>query len=152
MKKEETQEQTNHEEEIANLNNKLLRVLADYQNLQRQTATQVESMRVSSISDIVKGMSEIYDDLQLAIQNMDESARPGVQSILEKIKKIITEQGCEVIAPNTGEDFDAGTMEAITQIETKDDKQINKIAQLVSVGIKYNENILKPARVITYKK
>lgn len=146
-------------DKIKDLENKLARALADYQNLQKQTARQVEAMRISSLTDFLVKLVEIYDDLRLAVDNQKDNGS-GLEMILNKIKVLIEGYGCSIILPQKGEIFNNREMEAVGETElsvkevkpdpNKGKQKTGTVAELIRSGLKQDDNILKPAQVLIY--
>ncbi len=131
--------------DIEELNNKYLRSLADYQNLEKQTQAWREDFVKFANQGLIKQILEILDDLEKAQAHLKDD---GLQIIIEKLKGILKNNGVEEI-DLTGKEFDPTLAEAI---EVKPGKEDHKVVEIVAKGYKLNEKVIRPAKVVVSKK
>ncbi|MEP7166856.1 MAG: nucleotide exchange factor GrpE [Candidatus Woesebacteria bacterium] len=131
---------TECEMKLAETEGKYKRALADYQNLERQTAE--SSMRFAKLAtkDFVEQLVEPYDHLLLAAKHVKDK---GLDMVITQFKHVFESQGLQEINP-VGLPFDPQTMEAIDTKEGEEDK----VVEVVSVGYALNGIVIKPAKVI----
>ena len=114
---------------VANLEDKLKRSLADFQNLQRKTKTDIEQGINTQVDKFLLKFLTIYDDFiraktVLAEQKVNTS---GLDSILKNIDSLLKEYNVKPIDV-IGEIFDPNLHEAVSivQDDSLDDGTITK--------------------------
>lgn len=139
------------DEKLEETKDQLKKALADYQNLKKDMDKRLEFERGLIRATLLKRMIELSDDIDVAIDHVrDEKGwREGVTQILEKSRNIITDMGAELIDTKTGDDFDPGVHEAVAVAHGGEDGTISKVLQN---GYRIGDMIIRPARVIVYKK
>jgi molecular chaperone GrpE len=124
---------------------KYLRALADYQNLQKQQAKERQEFVKFAIEDFLNDIIPVYDHLKLSLKGLSEEERAnpwaqGVALVLKQFKEVLATNGVEEIA-TVGQPFDYESMEALSgQGET--------VKQEVSPGYRLNGKVVRPAKVI----
>lgn len=128
------------EEKYEELNNKYLRSLADYQNLERQTNAWREDFVKFANQGLITQLLEILDDLENAQEHLQDN---GLKIILDKLKKILKNSGLEEITA-AGQQFDPVFMEAV-QIEPGETDQ--QVTRVLRKGYTLNGKVIRAAKV-----
>lgn len=144
------------EDEKLEIQNKMVKALADYQNLERSIANRVESRLGQMKRNVASSLIEIVDDLKFGNEaaqklNLQPEAAlwlEGLLGTLKKMEKALGELGIVLIEVNIGDQFDSSIHEAISIVEGEVD---NKIAQVIQFGYKMGDFTIRPARVIVSK-
>lgn len=144
------------EDEKLEIKNKLMKALADYQNLERSIDQRVETKLAQLKRKVASSIIEIIDDLKFGKDaagklNVDNEGRAwleGMLSTMNKMEKAIGELGISLIEVKAGDQFDSSIHEAIG---TLPGKQENVIADLVQPGYMMGDSVVRAARVIVYK-
>jgi len=137
--------QENLNKEVAQLNEKYLRSLADYQNLQRQTDTWKEEFTGRANQDLITKLLEILDDLEKACEHLQDE---GLKIILEKFQTILKNNGLEELEV-LGKDFDPGNCEAIGTVPGEVHHKIIRVEQK---GYLLNNKVIRAAKVLVSSK
>ena len=74
------------EAKIAELNDKYLRSLADYQNLEKQTRTWRNDFVKFANQDLILKLLEVLDDLEKAREHLNDD---GLKIIIDKLNTIL---------------------------------------------------------------
>lgn len=124
---------------------KYLRALADYQNLQKQQAKERQEFVKFAVEDFLDEIIPIYDHLKLSLKglNEEEKANPwaqGVALVLKQFKEVLAANGVEEIT-TIGQPFDHESMEAL-------EGQGEIVKQEVNPGYRLNGKVVRPAKVI----
>ena len=127
------------------LNEKYLRALADYQNLEKQTAAWREDFVKFSNASLISQILEVVDDLEKACEHL---ADDGLKLVLDKLKAILKNAGLEEILVD-GLEFNPEQMEVVS---VEPGEENNKVAKVVQKGYILNGRILRPAKVIIWQK
>ena len=136
---------TDLEIKVEEINNKYLRSLADYQNLEKQTAIWREDFVKFSNGVLIKQILEVVDDLEKACEHL---ADDGLKIILDKLKNILKNTGLEEISVE-GLEFNPEQMEVIS---VEPGEENNKVAKVLQKGYILNGRIIRPAKVIIWVK
>ncbi|MCL4397769.1 nucleotide exchange factor GrpE [Patescibacteria group bacterium] len=129
------------EAQVAELNNKYLRSLADYQNLEKQTQTWRDEFIKFANQGLIIKLLEIVDDLEKAQEHLQDE---GLKIIIDKMKTIFKNNGLEEIEV-AGQEFNPADMEAVQVEPGEEDHQVTRILQK---GYKLNGKIIRPAKVV----
>lgn len=138
------------EEKNQELNDRLLRRLAEFENYKKRTEQdQLNILKYAAEPFIIKVLS-IYDDLERSLAHIDEENRQslvdGLNMIHDKFTKILTEQGVEKLK-TIGEQFDFNIHEALMR-QPSDEVPSNTILNEIEPGYIYKDKIIKHAKVI----
>ncbi|MDO4562731.1 MAG: nucleotide exchange factor GrpE [Clostridia bacterium] len=100
------------------LNEKYLRVLAEYDNFRKRTVRERESIYPEAKAAVVKEFLPLLDNLEraLAAANEGESLCEGVKMVLKQMKDILKNLGVEEIK-TVGEEFNPNLHNAVMHVE-----------------------------------
>ena len=134
------------QEEINKQNDKYLRMLAEYDNYRKRTATEGEKHRIMGISSAVVARLPVIDSVNRALEVLsgDDKAYEGIQQIKKQFEQSLTKIGVEEIAAQ-GCDFDPEWHNAVMQEENAE--QAGKVIQVFQAGYKYGNYVIRPAMV-----
>lgn len=141
--------QTNNNIKVPNneeiLKGQLARAMADYANLQKRTDEERGTMfKLASISFMTK-ILPIIDNLKQAQNHVKDS---GIAMIIGQLENLAKEEGFQEIKINVGDEFSEQNMEATEVLETQNEKENNKVAEIVMCGWKYSDGtVVRHARV-----
>ena len=148
-----TDEQINKlKEENTDLKDKWQRALADYQNLERRTQTEISQRVSEKTNNLLFNFLNIYEDFLRAENSLSKEKidTSGIIAVIKNMENILAENNIKPIEA-VGEIFDPQLHEALSMVEdsTLDD---GTITQEVSKGYISGKAILKPSKVIVSKK
>jgi molecular chaperone GrpE len=137
------------------LEDKYKRVLADYQNLLKQTAKDKMEFAKFANEQLLYEILPVYDNLKASIQHADETAGAngwlvGIKYIIKQFKDVLEKIGVEEIKVKDKK-FDHNTMEAVGSEETEDEKLDGAVAKQVKAGYRLNGKVIEAAKVVVYK-
>lgn len=150
------------DQEIGNLKivleeekNKRIQLMADFQNYQRRVENEKSSWGAIANMSLIQDSLEIYDDMQLALQDENlnlDNAKNAITTAQNKIIESIKRSGVEKVEVKVGDEFDKEKMEAVSVIPAGDEKK-GKVIAVISSAYKYSnkEGILKAAKVVVGK-
>jgi len=142
-------------EQVTSLDIKLRTALADFQNLRKELEKQHE-MRESVIKKhVFNDLIDIFSDLFFAVEQFPEELKKdshiaGIVNIMAKYKELLKNHGVTEISFLEGADYDPKYAEVLGIVNHKE--LTNKIAQTIQPGFRIGEILIKPARVMIYKK
>jgi len=146
------------EEQVKDLEDRNLRLLAEMQNIRNRHQKDLKDTREYAVTGFANDMISISENLyraREAIPHADDELYKklvaGIDLTIEELKKTFTRHGIERIAPEAGDKFNYELHQAIAQVPT-DEFDEGEIVSLVSAGYKLKDRILKPAMVAVAKK
>jgi len=143
------------EDEIADLNDQLLRALAEAENVRRRARKEKEDTGRFAISDFARDMLGIADNLHRAIETIPDAVLSedhelngfyqGVQLVERDVLQAFERHGIVQISP-LGEKFDHNFHQAMFEIEDHD-AEPGTVVQLMAPGYVIHGRLLRPAMV-----
>jgi molecular chaperone GrpE len=142
--------------EVASLKDKLLRTLADMENLRRRTEKEIADAKTYGVTNFAREMLTFADNLRRVVDSVPAQAREGLeQSVRTLIEGVeLTERdfvsrlarfGVKKIEAQ-GQRFDPNQHEAL--FEVPDESVPNgTVAQVIEPGYLIGERVLRPAKV-----
>ena len=151
---EEAPEERDYEAEIAELNDRLLRALAETENVRRRGQRDREETAKFAITGFARDVLSVADNLRRALEALPEdtgdnealgSLVGGIELTERELAAIFQRHGVEKIDP-AGEKFDHNLHEAMFEIPTAD-AEPGTVMQVVETGYVLNGRLLRAARV-----
>ena len=138
--------------ELEQKSDKNVRLLAEFDNYKRRTQEERTKLFKYAGEELAKAILPILDDLHRTLESDGKakarSILEGIELIVAKLDKTLEEQGI-VPFDSVGQDFDADLHEAL--ISEKSDKGDNVILKEFEKGYKYDDKILRHAKVVVSK-
>lgn len=140
------------QDENIELKDKWQRALADYQNLERRTQTEISQRVSEKTNNLLLNFLNIYEDFLRAENSLskDKINTDGIQAVIKNMESLLSENNIKPIEA-IGEIFDPQIHEAVSMVED-DSLDDGTITQEVSKGYISGKAILKPSKVIVSKK
>jgi molecular chaperone GrpE len=141
------------EEVLQSEKDRYLRLFAEFENYKKRTTKERIELFKSANQELMTVLLPILDDFERALTHIDddkeaEELRKGVLLIYQKLLKTLEQKGLVAIEVKQGDDFDADTHEAITQIPAPSDDLKGKIIDCVEKGYKLGEKIIRHPKVV----
>ena len=132
------------------LNNRLLRVQADFENFKRRVREEKAKDRQFRAQDLIEDLLPIADNFSRALDSEVESEeartlKQGVEMVYRQFIDALTKEGVEEIN-GLHQPFDPNEHQAVMQDEGTDHEP-NTITQVLQKGYKLNGRVLRPAMV-----
>jgi len=142
------------EKECKKLEDRLLRVAADFDNFKKRTAKEFANLIKFANQGLIAKLTDTLDNFERALDSAKNSSdfdsfHKGVELIYNHLKDILTKDGLKEIKTK-GEKFDPNLHEAISQIES-DEYPEGVIVQEVSKGYILKDKVIKAPKVIVSK-
>ena len=154
---EETQEQMQNdfEAKYEDLNNKYLRLAADFDNFRKRTLQEKEDLSKYAAAEVLKKMTAVLDTFDRAQEHLKEidncqTVKEGYEVAYKQLLDTLKKCGMEEIEA-LGKEFNPNEHEAITQVPT-DEFEPDTVAFVAQKGYKLADRILRPALVGVAKK
>jgi molecular chaperone GrpE len=128
---------------IQSLEDKYNRLQAEFDNFRKRTQREKAQIGQQANEDLLRSLLPAIDDLDRALVAAEtaedvQTIREGLQMVHKKLKNSLQKQGVEEIEAQ-GHEFDYDLHEA----------QKGKVIEVVEKGYKYNDNVIRFAKVIT---
>ena len=146
--------------EAAQYKDKLLRTLAEMENLRKRTEREVLDARAYGIAGFARDVLAVADNMHRALEaigpDLREGADPKVKALIEGVElterelmKILERNGVRKFSPQ-GEKFDPNFHQAMYEVPTSDQPP-GYVAQVIQAGYMLGERVLRPALVAVSK-
>ncbi len=141
--------------ELAELKDKYLRLLAEFDNYKRRTVKEKLDLMKTASQDVVEAILPVLDDFDRAKkmatgENANEVFPEGIALVYDKFYSILKSKGLEPM-DSTGLVFDPETHEAITEIPAPTEELKGKVVDTIEKGYKLQDKIIRYAKVIVGK-
>lgn len=138
--------------ELAQANDKYLRLYAEFDNFRRRTIKEREEARKTEGKDVIVALLPVLDDFERAQRAMDKATevapvKEGVTLIQNKLKNILGQKGLKEMT-SIGNAFDADLHEAITNIPAPTDDLKGKVMDEMEKGYTLNDKVIRFAKVV----
>jgi molecular chaperone GrpE len=142
--------------EAADARDKMLRTLAEMENLRKRTAREVSDARTYGISGFARDVLDIADNLQRALDAVPAEAKaaadPGLKALIEGVElterslhNALEKNGVRRFDP-AGEKFDPNVHQAMYEVPDPS-VPAGTIAQVIQSGYMIGDRVLRPALV-----
>jgi molecular chaperone GrpE len=140
----------------ADLKDKLLRTLAEMENLRRRTAREVADAELRGITAFARDMIGVADNMRRALDTVTPEVRnnaeaamkaliEGVELTERELLKTLEKNGVRKFSPQ-GEKFDPNVHQAMYEVPAADVPP-GHVAHVVQAGYMIGERVLRPALV-----
>ncbi len=144
------------EAEVADLKNKLLRTLAEMENLRRRTEREIADARQYAVANFARDMLTVSDNLRRAIDAVPKEQRgsgdaaldaliDGVEVTERGLEQSLTKFGVRRIETK-GQKFDPAVHQAMFEMESPD-AQPGTVVEEIQAGYVIGDRTLRPALV-----
>lgn len=140
-------------QDLAELQDRHLRLAAEFENYRKRTRRELAEMRRRSQADLVAGLLDVLDDLTRVAHAAPPAPDATVQSLMEgvglveaKMRKALGDAGLERIEA-LGQPFDPNLHEALATRPTDDPGEEDIICHVIAEGYTFDDILVRPARV-----
>lgn len=142
--------------EAAEYKDKLLRTLAEMENLRRRTEREVSDARIYGIASFARDVLAVADNMHRALETigpeLHETADAKVKALIEGVElterellKSLEKNGVKKFSPE-GEKFDPNVHQAMYEIQNSD-LPPGTVGQVIQAGYMIGDRVLRPALV-----
>lgn len=134
-------------EAMAALNDKYLRLCAEYDNFRRRSQKEKDSLYGDVKADTLLKFLPVYDNLVRALNTptQDEAFRKGVEMTMNQFNTTIEKLGVTKI-DSLGEKFDPALHNAVMHVEDEE-KGENEIVEVFQEGFRLGDKVIRFAMV-----
>lgn len=146
-KKEPTAEET-----LAELQDRYLRLSAEYDNFRKRTLKEKIDLQKSANENLLNALLPVADDFDRALSVVDsatdiDAVKEGLHLISGKFSAFLAQQGVKEIDAHK-KAFDTDLHEAITKIPAPSKKLKGKVVDVVQKGYYLNDKVLRFSKVV----
>lgn len=147
-KAKEVKQELTTEEKFAQLNDKHLRLFAEFENFKKRTAKERMDLYKTAGESILTALLPVLDDFERSIKANQKQEDEGVVLIYNKLRSILETKGLKAMEDPTGQELNTDYHEAITNIPAPSDDMKGKIIDVVEKGYFLNEKVIRYAKVV----
>jgi molecular chaperone GrpE len=151
---------TSLDRELADAKDRLLRTLADMDNMRKRTEREVADARVYGISAFARDILGVADNMHRAMQALDDELRAnadeGLKALLDGVElterelmNVLEKHGVTRIEP-LGQKFDPNRHQAMFEVEDASVPS-GSVVQVMQAGYLIGDRVLRPALVAVAK-
>ncbi|WEK18324.1 MAG: nucleotide exchange factor GrpE [Candidatus Pedobacter colombiensis] len=140
------------QQENAALNDKYLRLFAEFDNYKRRTQKERVELLQTAGKDVIVSLLPLLDDFDRANKAMENatdiaSIREGVNLVHTKLKSTLAQKGLKEIE-SIDTPFDTDYHEAITKIPAPTEEMKGKVIDELEKGYTLNDKVIRFAKVV----
>ena len=140
------------EDKYEEMNDKFVRLYAEFDNYRRRTNKERIELIGSASAGVIKDMIPILDDFDRALANNEKSddiaaVKEGFVLVSTKFRAILEAKGLKQLKAK-GEPFDSEVHEAIANIPAPHKKLVGKVVDDVEKGYLLNDKVVRFAKVV----
>ena len=136
------------EEKLSELNDKHLRLFAEFENFKKRTAKEKMDLYKTAGESILNALLPVLDDFERSIKANEKQENEGVVLIYNKLKSTLETKGLKAMDNPIGTELNTDFHEAITNIPAPSDDMKGKIIDVVEKGYFLNEKVIRYAKVV----
>jgi len=151
---------TSLDRELAECKDRLLRTLADMDNMRKRTEREVADARIYGISNFARDILGVADNMHRAMAALDDELRAkadeptkvlleGVELTERELMNVLEKHGVKRIEP-LGQKFDPNRHQAMYEIEDAS-VPAGSVIQVMQAGYLIGDRMLRPALVAVAK-
>lgn len=138
-------------EQIAELKDKYLRSVAEFDNYRKRTLKEKAELILNGGEKAISAILPVLDDMERAIANGEKTEDPkvlreGMELIYAKFQKVLEGLGVKKIDTEDA-DFDTDVHEAVAMVPGMGNDKKGKVLDCIQTGYMLNEKVIRHAKV-----
>jgi len=149
------------EAQLADMKDRLLRAMAEVENIRRRSEREKAEAQKFGISRFARDLLSVADNLRRAIdavpadkrEGLDEITRnliTGVEMVERELQSVFERHGIKVLKPEKGSKFDPNLHQAMAEVPDPD-APAGSVADVFQTGYVIEDRLLRPAMVTIAK-
>jgi len=139
-------------EEVQQLNDKYLRLYAEFDNYKRRTQKERVELLQTAGKDVIVSLLTVLDDFDRALKAMETATdiapvKEGILLVSNKLKSTLAQKGLKDVE-SINQEFNTDFHEAITNIPAPTEDMKGKVIDEVEKGYTLNDNVIRFAKVV----
>ena len=131
---------------------KYLRLFAEFENFKKRTAKERLDLFKTANQEVITSLIPVLDDFKRAVlqieKDLKEFDKKGIELIYNKFNDSLKSNGLEETKVEVGDVFNPDLHEAISQIKATNENQKGKIIDVIELGYKLGEKIIRYPKVV----
>ena len=131
---------------------KYLRLFAEFENFKKRTAKERLDLFKTANQEVITSLIPVLDDFKRAVLQIEKESKgfdkKGVELIYNKFNDTLKSNGLEETKVEVGDVFNPDLHEAISQIKATNENQRGKIIDVIELGYKLGEKIIRYPKVV----
>ena len=150
---EDAKEEISAGAELAEMKDKYIRLMAEFENFRRRTAKERIELSKTASQDLMGDLLPVLDDMERARLSSEAATEvsavmEGLDLVFKKLKHVTQQKGLQIMEIKPGDDFNSDLHEAITQAPAPSDELKGKIIDVIEKGYTLNDKVIRFAKVI----
>lgn len=138
--------------EVQQLNDKYLRLYAEFDNFKRRTQKERVELLQTAGKDVIVSLLPVLDDFDRALKAMETASdvapvKEGILLVSNKLKNTLSQKGLKDVE-SINQPFNTDFHEAITNIPAPTEDLKGKVIDEVEKGYTLNDNVIRFAKVV----
>jgi molecular chaperone GrpE len=151
-KEKKKKKEPNFEEMYNDLNDKYLRLTAEFDNYRKRTLKERMELMKNAGEDILVNFLPIMDNIDRAVLSLNdakdlEAVKEGIKLIHKNLFDFLNERGVKEME-SIGKEFDTDLHEAITKIPAPEEELKGKVVDVIEKGYTMKDKVLRYAKVV----
>lgn len=139
------------QEQIADLKDKYLRQVAEFDNYRKRTLRERAELILNGGEKTIVALLPVIDDMERAMANGEKTNDPqvlreGMELIYHKMMKALEGMGVKKIETENA-DFNTDVHEAVAMVPGMGDDKKGKVIDCMTTGYKLNDKVIRHAKV-----
>lgn len=140
------------EEQIAQLNDKYIRIYSEFDNFRKRTARERVEILNSAAEEVIKNLLPVLDNFERAIKNNEKATdvkavNEGIILVAQMLRSTLQQKGLQAIN-SIGEPFNTDLHEAITEIPSPSPDLKGKVVDEIEKGYTLNGKVIRFSKVV----
>lgn len=140
------------EEKLADLNDKYLRLQAEFDNYRKRTLKERMDLMKTAGEDVLVGFLPVLDNIERASKSMEnvqdvEALKEGVDIILKELSGYLKQKGIQELKAD-GETFNTDLHNAVTKFPVPEEEKKGKVIDVVRKGYTLHDKVIRFAEVV----
>ncbi len=151
---EEEDELKTTKKKLEEMNDRYLRVQAEYANYRNRTEREKSDIYQRAGESIIKNLLEVKDNFERALSSVTEDEKElsfyqGIEMVASQFNEILGDNGLKEIEA-LGSPFDPNQHQAVMQM-ADEEAEPNHVIQVLQKGYQYGTKVLRPSMVVVSK-
>ena len=145
-------------DENAELKDRLLRAVAEAENVRRRSAKEKADASKFGISSFARDLMSVADNFSRALDSLDDDIREsggetvknlitGIEMVERELLSAFEKNGIAQVCPVSGDKFDPNLHQAIAEIPV-DNQPSGTVVEATQIGYLLDDRLLRPAMVV----
>ncbi len=145
-------EDKNFEEKLSEMQDKYLRLSAEFDNYRKRTLREKMDMSKYAGENLLIKILPIMDDFERALKHMDNTAdcgaiKEGIDLIYGKLAEFLKQNGVTAMDP-LNQSFNVDIHEAVAKIQVEEEEKKGRVLDIVQKGYYLQDKVLRYSKVV----